>query len=124
VNPGLLGEFDRAVSQLGQTRSNAIQMAMRDFLTEHKWTLEPEDAVAGAMIMIFEHDVKGISETLTHIQHHYIEVISSTTHVHLDERSCLEIIAFKGTVKNIKKLAKHLMTTKGVKQVKIATLKP
>lgn len=54
---------------------------------------------------------------MTDIQHEYIDLISSTTHVHLDERNCLEILAVKGEVKSIQSLAKRLMAERGVKQL-------
>jgi len=122
VDPDLLDEFDETVNRMGYTRSSAIQMAMRGFLTDHKWTVEKEATVAGAITMIYEHEVGGLTDTLTHIQHHHIDVISSTTHVHLDKHNCLEIIAVKGAVKEIQSLAKKLRTTRGIKQLKIATL--
>jgi CopG family nickel-responsive transcriptional regulator len=122
VDPDLLDEFDGTVNRMGYTRSSAIQVAMRGFLTDHKWTVEKEATVAGAITMIYEHDVVGLTDTLTHIQHHHLDAICSTTHIHLDERNCLEIIALKGVVKEIQSLAKKLMTTRGVKQLKITTL--
>lgn len=122
VLPDLLDEFDETISRIGYTRSSAIQVAMRNFLTDHTWTVEQEGKVAGAITMIYEHDVRGLVETLIDIQHHHREVISSTTHVHLDEHNCLEIIAFEGDVKAIQRLAKKLMTARGVKQLKVATL--
>lgn len=122
VPPDLLNEFDEIISSIGYNRSSAIQVAMRHFLTEHRWTVEQKGTVAGAITMIYDHDVRELMETLTEIQHHYIRGISSTTHVHLDEHTCLEIIAFKGDVNMIKNLAEKLMTTRGIKQLKVATL--
>ena len=122
VLPDLLEEFDETIYKLGYNRSNAIQVAMRGFLTEHKWTVEQEGKVAGAITMIYDHHVRGLGETLTNIQHHYLEVISSTTHVHLDEDNCLEIIAVTGDISVIQNLAKKLMATRGIKQLKIANL--
>jgi CopG family nickel-responsive transcriptional regulator len=122
VSPDLLNDFDETINRIGFTRSYAIQVAIRDFLTENKWTVEQEGIVVGAITMIYDHEVRGLMETLTDIQHHHLGLISSTTHVHLDERNCLEIIAFKGEVKLIQSLAKKLMTTRGVKQLKLTTL--
>jgi CopG family nickel-responsive transcriptional regulator len=121
VDPDLLEEFDETIGKLGYSRSNAVQTAIRDFLTEHKWTAEPEANVAGAITMIYEHDVKASMGALTHIQHQHGDVITSTTHVHLDEHNCLEMIAVHGSVKSIQRLANELMTSKGIKQLKIVT---
>lgn len=121
VDPDLLEEFDETIGKLGYSRSSAVQTAIRDFLTDHKWTAEPEANVAGAITMIYEHDVKASMEALTHIQHQHGDVITSTTHVHLDKHNCLEMIAVHGSVKSIQRLANELMTSKGIKQLKIAT---
>jgi CopG family nickel-responsive transcriptional regulator len=121
VDPNLLEEFDETIGKLGYSRSSAVQTAIRDFLTDHKWTAEPEANVAGAITMIYEHDVKASMEALTHIQHQHGDVITSTTHVHLDEHNCLEMIAIHGSVEFIQRLANELMTTKGIKQLKIVT---
>jgi len=122
ADPELLDEFDDLTKRLGYNRSNAIQVAMRDFLTEHAMEHE-EGRIVGAITMIYDHHVHGLGEELTDIQHHNMEVITSTTHVHLDEANCLEILAVKGDVWEIKELAKNLMNTRGVKQLKISALK-
>jgi CopG family nickel-responsive transcriptional regulator len=58
------------------------------------------------------------------IQHKFRDIISSTTHIHLEEDKCLEIIAVKGRSGEIRKLAQELMAKKGVKQVKISVVAP
>ena len=123
VDPVLLGEFDETTSDIGYSRSTAIQVAMRDFLTEHKWSTEEEGFVAGAVTMIYDHHVKGLGNTLIGIQHDFLDVISSTTHVHLDHDNCLEILAVKGDIKRIKELTQSLRVTRGVKQLKYSMLR-
>jgi len=122
VTPDLLKDFDEVVSEIGYTRSSAIQVAMRDFITDHKWTLDPKAKIVGAITMIYDHDIRGLGDTLTDLQHTFLEAITSTTHVHLNERDCLEIIVFKGVVKEIQGLAEKLMTLRGIEQVKLAIL--
>jgi CopG family nickel-responsive transcriptional regulator len=121
VPPELLTEFDETVARMGYDRSKAIQLAMRNFLTEYKWTRE-EGVVVGSLTIIYNHETRGLEETLTDIQHEYRDLISSTTHVHLDDRNCLEILAVKGEVKSIQSLTKRLMAKRGVKQLKFVTL--
>lgn len=122
VSPELLKDFDKVIKSMGYERSKAIRLAMQNFLTECRWTIEKEKAGVGALTMVYSHETRGLEETLTDIQHEYRDVISSTTHVHLDDQNCLEILAVKGEVKVIQSLAKNLMAKKGVKQLKIATL--
>jgi CopG family nickel-responsive transcriptional regulator len=122
VPPKLLEDFDKAIANMGYERSKAIRLAMQNFLTEYRWKNEKERVGVGALIMIYDHATRGLEETLTETQHEYRKVISSTTHIHLDDQNCLEILAIKGDVKTTHRLAKELMRERGVKQLKLATL--
>ena len=119
VDPGLLSEFDTMINGMGYNRSSAVEVSMRDFITEYKWQTEGVD-LAGAITMIFDHHTGGISESLNHLQHDYIDIISSTIHVHLDHNNCLEILAIKGKVEKIKKLYRSLAVTRGIQQIKLS----
>jgi len=123
VDPVLLGEFDETTGEIGYNRSAAIQVAMRDFLTEHKWSTEEEGVVAGAITTIYNHHIKGLGDILTGIQHDFLDIISSTIHVHLDHDNCLEILAVKGDIKRIKELTQSLRVSRGVKQLKHSMLR-
>ena len=124
VDPVLLGEFDETIGEIGYSRSTAIQVAMRHFLTEHNWSTEEVGGViAGAITMIYDHHVKGLGNKLTGIQHDFRDTISSTIHVHLDHDSCLEILAVKGDIKRIKELTQNLKVSRGVKQLKFSMLR-
>jgi len=124
VPPELLKEFDQTIERMGYDRSKAIQLAMRNFLTEYMWKYEGEGVAAGTMTIIYDHEVRGLEESLTDIQHFCRNIISSTTHIHLDEKNCLLVIAVKGEVKAIRNLAEELMSKRGVKQLKLATVTP
>ena len=101
VSSELLEYFNKVIKSMGYERSKAIRLAMRNFLTDYRWMSEEEGVGVGALTMMYNHETRGLEETLTDVQHEYREVICSTTHVHLDERNCLEIIAVKGEVKTI-----------------------
>lgn len=122
IPPKLLEDFDKVIKKMGYERSKAIRLAMQNFLTEYRWTSEEERVGVGALVMIYDHETRGLEETLTDIQHEYRKVISSTTHIHLDDQNCLEILAVKGEVKTTQSLAKKLMRERGVKQLKLTTL--
>jgi CopG family nickel-responsive transcriptional regulator len=121
--PDLLDEFDRVIKQMGYDRSKAIQASIRNFLTENKWMHEERGIVMGALVMIYDHEVKGLEESLTDTGHLYSSIIGSSMHIHLDERNCLEIIAVKGEVESIRNLAQELMSKRGVKQIRLAVVK-
>ncbi|MCS7119606.1 MAG: nickel-responsive transcriptional regulator NikR [Nitrososphaerota archaeon] len=123
VRPELLEEFDKTIKGMGYERSKAIQLAMQNFLTEYTWMRGDEGDGVGAVIILYNHETRGLEENLTHIQHEYRDVICSSTHIHLDEENCLEILAVKGNIKLMKRMAERLMGERGVKQLRLATLK-
>ena len=122
VDPIILEEFDAVTSRSGLSRSSAVEAAMRSFLAEHKWSTTEQGDVAGALTMIYDHHSHGLVEELLHVQHDFTDVISSTTHVHLDHSNCLEIIAVSGSVSRLKELKGKIEPTKGIKQLKFSLL--
>lgn len=112
----LVEEFDTTIKKIGYDRSKAIQTAMRSFLDDYKLSHDVKEDVAGGLVIIYDHDVRGLEESLTDIQHIYQNIISSTTHLHLDKHHCLEIIAVKGDAKLARKLSEEIMKKRGVKQ--------
>jgi len=116
-------QFDQALSTIGyEDRSKALQMAMMNFITEYAWKAEKGKLGAGAVLLTYNHETHGIQEELTHVQHRYRDVVSSTMHIHLDVNRCFEIISVKGNLEKIQAMAKELMKTKGVSQLKLSTI--
>jgi CopG family nickel-responsive transcriptional regulator len=121
VSPVLLRRFDEVISKIGyRDRSRALQIAMTNFITEYTWTIEKGKGGGGAILFTYSHRPHGLQEALVDIQHQYRDVVNSTTHVHLDETRCLEIISARGQTARIQELAKKLMKTRGVTQLKLS----
>jgi CopG family nickel-responsive transcriptional regulator len=121
--PTLMKQFDDSLNAIGyRDRSKALQIAMRNFITEYAWKGEKEKQGAGAILLTYDHRSHGMQEKLTHVQHHHRGVIGSTTHIHLDEFRCLEIISVKGRLERIQAMAKEIMKIKGISQFKLSTV--
>jgi CopG family nickel-responsive transcriptional regulator len=117
--PELLKDFDEVISKMGyESRSKAIQDAVRLYVSERKWLKEENSTQTGILLMVFDHEVKGLESELTETQHHHSSLISSTMHIHLGERDCLEAIAVKGKASEIHELSDELTTRRGVKILK------
>jgi len=117
--PELLKDFDAITSKMGyESRSKAIQDAVTLFVSERKWLQEEETTQTGVLLMVYDHEVKGLESELTEIQHHHTSLISSTMHIHIGEQDCLEAIAVKGKASDIRKLSNELTTKRGVKILK------
>lgn len=120
----LLNDFDSLIRTVGFDRSKAMQQAMSNFLTEYKWTQSKSKIVAGVVIFIYNHEIPGLDDLLTEIQHHYSSIINSTLHLHLGNENCLQIVAVRGFSSKIQKLSHEISTRRGVKQLKYAIVTP
>jgi len=121
----LLERFDDHIKRLGyENRSKAMQDAMQSLITESKWMCEQMGRGIGALAILYSHEVKGLEEELTNVQHHFEETVCSSMHIHLDAENCLEIIAVKGKAEDVKSLAQELKARKGVKELKLAIVTP
>jgi CopG family nickel-responsive transcriptional regulator len=117
--PDLLKDLDEVTVKMGyESRSKAIQDAVRLFVSERKWLQEDESNQTGILLMVYDHEVRGLESELTEVQHHHSSLISSTMHIHIGEQDCLEAIAVKGKASEIRKLSNELTTKKGVKILK------
>jgi CopG family nickel-responsive transcriptional regulator len=117
--PDLLKDFDEIIDKMGyDSRSKAIQDAVRLYVSERKWLQEEEANQTGVILMVYDHEKRGIDSDLTDSQHHHQDIISSSMHIHLGEHDCLEVIAVKGKGSEIRHLSDELATRRGVKILK------
>ncbi len=123
--PELLRELDKTIEEMGyDSRSKAIQDAVTSFITEKRLLQKHKGKKAGVLVMVYDHEVKGLEDELIESQHHHRQVICSVLHVHLSDKECLEAVAVKGDAEDIRKLAQELATKKGVKQVRSTIITP
>lgn len=123
--PPLVREFDEVWKSMGyESRSKAVHDAFRSLISEFKWMRKEAGEIVGAIVLLYYVDKPGLLNQVMHAQHMFENVISSSMHIHLTKDKCLEIIAVKGNAKEIKQLAKELMTKKGVKQLKFTAISP
>ena len=119
--PELLSEFDKSMRKAGfSDRSKAIQTALHSFIDQNDWD-KGEDSRngAGTIMMLYNNHAYSHDDAGTHIQHRYSEIISATTHMHLDNDNCLETIMIRGEIKKIKELARSLSDNRGIKSLKV-----
>jgi CopG family nickel-responsive transcriptional regulator len=117
--PDRLKDFDAIIDKMGyESRSKAIQDAVRLFVSERKWIQEADAKQTGVILMVYDHETRGLESDLTDSQHHHSELISSTMHIHLGQHDCLEVIAVKGKGSEIRHLSDDLATRRGVKILK------
>ena len=117
----LLAGFDGLMSRKGYaTRSEAFRDLARAALAEEVLADELAEAVA-TVSLVYDHDVPNLTSRLTEVQHHALDLIASTLHVHLDASRCLEVLVVRGPFGRVRELADNLISVKGVKYGKFVT---
>jgi CopG family transcriptional regulator, nickel-responsive regulator len=94
-------------------RSEYIRDLLRAKLVEDQWGDEHARVVA-TLTLIYDHHAYQLSKKLTDLQHHHHQTVLATTHVHLDEHLCAEMIMMRGYVHEIKEIADLAGQQKGV----------
>jgi len=115
LEPDLLAKFDVLIMKKGYTnRSEAIRDLVRKSLIEAK-VRSPTGNVIGTITILYDHDLGNVTDRLLHLQHHHHSEIQSTTHIHVDEHNCLEVLVVRGKAAEITELADQIKALKGVK---------
>ena len=110
----LLEKFDKYISSHGYSnRSEAIRDLIRTTLVNEEW--EQDSEVVGVVTLVYNHHQSQLQERITELQHHYYQLITSTTHVHMENHNCLEVTIVKGKASLVRELAEGLIALRGVK---------
>jgi CopG family nickel-responsive transcriptional regulator len=100
-------------------RSEFVRDLIRDHLVQQDW--QGDETMLGTISLVYDHHARGLTERLTDQQHQFAGKVLATTHVHLDEDLCAEMIMVRGRGRDIKSLADRLQREKGVLHAKLAT---
>ena len=119
IDEELMDQFDAKIRKdRCPTRSKAVGDLIRSSLVQTEW--QEGDEVAGAIVLVYDHHTRDVVNRLMDVQHDCHDAIISTQHIHLDHDNCLEIVAVKGTSREITTLVKRLKAVKGLKHVSLA----
>jgi CopG family nickel-responsive transcriptional regulator len=123
--PKLLKELDEVTKVMGyEERSRTIQMAIRNLITDSQLATKGDALALGTIIVLYNHDKKGIDEKLNDVGHDFIKSIIASVHVHLDKEQCLNIIVAKCNVKTMLVLEQHLRGIAGITELKFNYVVP
>jgi CopG family nickel-responsive transcriptional regulator len=94
-------------------RSEYIRDLVRAKLVEDQWADEHAHVV-GTLTLIYDHHAYQLDRKLTDLQHHHHQTVLATTHVHLDEHLCAEMIMMRGHPAELREIADRAGQQKGV----------
>jgi CopG family nickel-responsive transcriptional regulator len=112
----LLIKFDQLVARRGlaKNRSEVIRDLVRDALVSDECAT-PGRIVMGTLTIVYSHHANDLQEKLHYIQHRYLDIVIASTHVHVDEENCLEVIIMKGETSEVQDIGNLILGVKGVK---------
>jgi CopG family nickel-responsive transcriptional regulator len=116
IEPDLLEKFDQINKKKGYSnRSEAIRDMIREHLViEH--IQDPSAEVIGTLTMVYDHHAGPLTDRLLEIQHDHYQEILTTTHIHINHNTCLEVLVLHGKILDIQKLADTIKAMKGIKR--------
>jgi CopG family transcriptional regulator, nickel-responsive regulator len=116
----LIQAFDESIERKGyRARSEAVRDLMRQYLIEERWESDLE--VIGTVTIVYDHGPRDLAAVLTELQHQFRDAVVCTTHVHVDEHNCLEVIVLRGSSRDVREIADRLISTKGVKHGRLVS---
>lgn len=120
LHADLIQAFDESIERKGyRARSEAVRDLMRQYLIEERWESDLE--VIGTVTIVYDHGPRDLATVLTELQHQFCDAVVCTTHVHVDEHNCLEVIVLRGSSRDVREIADRLISTKGVKHGRLVS---
>ena len=115
----LLMRFDKLVARRGLAK-NRSEVVRRDALDADECGIPGTDVMA-TLTIVYNHHESDVQDKLTVIQHSYLQMVVSTTHVHMDGDNCLEVMILKGEASDVQDFANLVFGVKGVKNGGLGT---
>ncbi|MEM3555525.1 MAG: nickel-responsive transcriptional regulator NikR [Candidatus Micrarchaeia archaeon] len=118
----LAEEFDKFTRKRNYwNRSKAVADALREWISNAEWA-EGREVKVSTVSVVYNHEMRGVIERITEIQHKFGSNIIASMHIHLSRDDCLEVITVKGNANRIQKIANSLSSIRGVKRCKLTVI--
>jgi len=114
MEPELLAALDRWVKQRNHpSRSDAVRALIRKELGEVELA-DPDSDAIGCLMLLYRHDAPNVLTRLTAAEHRWGGHIRSSSHVHLEGGSCLQVLGLAGKRREVIAAAEDLRGVRGV----------
>ncbi len=114
IESELMERFDRLIAKGGHgNRSEAIRDLIRARLVEEE-QLEGSALAVASVTVVYSHAKRTLARQLEEYGHEHHDVIVSSMHVHASVDVCLEVVALRGPLDELKHVAGHLIGMPGV----------
>jgi CopG family nickel-responsive transcriptional regulator len=122
MEDGLVAELDGLMARRGyHNRSEALRDLMRAGMRQMD-APNDEDPCVAALVYVYDHHRRDLPNRLAHEFHDHHALAVSTLHVHLDAHNCLEVAVLRGTAGDVRHMADHVTTERGVRHGQLVLL--
>ena len=122
IEDDLLAEIDAAARERGyQNRSEVIRDLARAGLQQSA-EAAPSGQCVTALVYVYDHAARDLSKRLVQNFHGHHDLSLATLHVHLDDDSCMEVTALKGSSGEVRHFADHIIAERGVRYGRVVMI--
>jgi CopG family nickel-responsive transcriptional regulator len=122
IDRDLLGQLDAWISDKGfPSRSAGLQRLIREELASSREG-DPKGLAVATVSFVYDHHARELLDRLTHMQHQHLDLVVSSTHIHLDHARCLEVLTLRGPAKRVRDLGDALVATRGVERGRVVLI--
>lgn len=116
VSVALPDEVYRLIEDLSRKTgvSNRSRLISDSIVYYHSRLLDEHNYYAGALIIVYDHSRGETVHALVDAQHEYLEIIRSSTHLHVSEDKCVEVLVVEGSGARIRSLISAMRKVSGV----------
>jgi CopG family nickel-responsive transcriptional regulator len=75
-----------------------------------------------ALVYVYDHAARDLSRRLVQNFHGHHDLSLATLHVHLDDDSCMEVTALKGSSGEVRHFADHIIAERGVRYGRVVMI--
>jgi CopG family nickel-responsive transcriptional regulator len=116
LNDDLMDELDQMIVEHGyQNRSEAIRDFTRAGMQQAAQKAGKSSSCVAALIYVYDHAARDLARRLVENYHGHHDLSMATLHVHLDDDSCMEVTALRGTGAEVQHFADHIIAERGVR---------
>lgn len=115
LDDDLADAFEQLVHARGyENRSEAFRDLLRRDVSTERARDDPEAPCVATLSYVYDHHQRQLALRLTDLQHDHHELTVSTTHAHLDNDHCVEVVILRGRTGEVRAFAESVMAQPGV----------
>jgi CopG family nickel-responsive transcriptional regulator len=121
----LLEQFDARLAEKGYgSRSEALRDLIRHWLNDTVAEADARRAAMGTLTVFYDHTRRELTERLTEFGHAHHHLVLTTLHFHVDHDRCLEVLALKGPIGELRRFADSVIAMKGIEHGQLVLTVP